>query len=92
MRLVPIPRALADFKRLRSCTDGGPSDWSVRSDHVVINPNLIVQLVSGDDSDKGLEISELEYDPVQFKPVFFLRLPQFPRPVGAIPEVSFTKE
>jgi hypothetical protein len=71
---------------------GGPSDWIVRSDHVVINPNLIAQLVLGDDSDEGLEISALEYDPVQFRTVCFLRLPQFPRPVGAIPEVSFTKE
>ena len=92
MRLVPIPRTLADFKKLRSCMGGGRSDWIVRSDHVVINPNLIVQLASGDDSDKGLEISTLESDPVQFQPVFFLRLPQFPRPVGAIPEISFTKE
>jgi hypothetical protein len=66
---------------------GGRSDWIVCSDHVVINPNLIVQLVSGDDSDKGLEISTLESDPVQFQPVL-----QFPRPVGAIPDVSFTKE
>ena len=71
---------------------GGPSDWIVRSDHVVINPNLIAQLVLGDDSDEDLEISALEYDPVQFRTVCFLRLPQFPRPVGAIPEVSFTKE
>jgi hypothetical protein len=71
---------------------GGLSDGIVRSEHVVISPNLIAQLVSGDDSDKGLEICELEYDPVQLQTVCFLRLPQFPRPVDAIPEVSFTKE
>jgi hypothetical protein len=70
----------------------GPSDWIVRSEHVVINPNLIAQLVSGDDSDEGLEISELEYDSVQLQTVCFLRLPQIPRPVDAIPEVSFIKE
>lgn len=72
--------------------DGSPSDWIVRSDLIVINPGLIAQLVSGDGSDEGLEISTLEYDPVQFQTVCFLSLPQFPRPVGAIPEVSFTKE
>ena len=70
----------------------GLSDWIVRSEHVVINPNLIAQLVSGDDSDEGLEISELEYDSVQLRTVCFLRLPQFPRPVDATPEVSFIKE
>lgn len=59
----------------------------------MINPNLIAQLVSGDDSDdNGLEICELEYDPVQLQTVCFLRLPQFPCRVDAIPEVSFTKE
>ena len=67
----------------------GRSDWIVRSEHVVINPNLIAQLVSGNDSDAGLEISELEYDPVQPQMVCFLRLTQFPRHVDAIPEVSF---
>jgi hypothetical protein len=71
---------------------GGLLDGIVRSEHVVINPNLIAQLVSGDDSDKGLEICELKHDPVQLQTVCFLRLPQFPRPVDAIPEVSFTKE
>jgi hypothetical protein len=70
----------------------GLSDCIVRSEHVVINPNLIAQLVSGDDSDEGLEICELDYDSVQLQTVCFLRLPQFPRPVDAIPEVSFTKE
>jgi len=71
---------------------GGFSGCLVRSEHVVIDPSLIAQLVSGDDSDNGLEISELEYDPVHLKTVCFLRFPQFPRPAVAIPEVSFTKE
>lgn len=72
--------------------DGSLSDWIVRSEHVVINPNMIAQLVSGDDLDKGLEICELEYDPLQLQTVCFLMLPQFPRPVDSILEVSFTKE
>ena len=71
---------------------GGLSDWNVRSEHVVINPHLIAQLVSGDDSDIGLEISALDYDPAQLKTVCFLGLPEFPRPVGAVLEVSFIKE
>jgi hypothetical protein len=72
-------------------------DWGdfpnshVRSEHVVIDSNLIAQLVTGG-SDNGLEICEIEYDPVDLKTVCFLRLPQFPRPVGAIPEISFAKE
>lgn len=77
---------------LRNCMGAGLSDWIVRSEHVVINPDLIAQLVSGDDSDKGLEICELEYDLVQLQTVCFLRLPQFPRPVDAIPKISFIKE
>jgi hypothetical protein len=72
--------------------DAGLSDCILRSEHVVINPNLIAQLVSSGDSDKGLEICELEYDSMQLQTVCFLRLPQFPHPVDAIPEVSFTKE
>jgi len=72
--------------------DGGLSDWIVHSEHIVINPNLFAQLVSGGESDKGLEICELGYDPVQLQTVCFLMLPQFPRPVDAIPEISFTKE
>src|SRR5260370_38319369 len=83
---VTIPRALADFKKLRNCMDVGLSE------SVVINPNLIAQLVSGDDSDNGLEICKLDYDPVHLTTVCFLTLPQFPRHMDAIPEVSFTNE
>jgi hypothetical protein len=71
---------------------GGLSDWIVGMDYVVVHPNLIAQSVSGDDSDRGLEIFVLEYDPVQFQTVCFLRLPQFLCLVDAIPEVSFSKE
>ena len=75
MVLVPIPKALANLKKLRNCMDAGLSDGIVRSEHVVINPNLIAQLVSGNDSNKGLEICELEYDSMQLQTVCFLRLP-----------------
>src|SRR6266849_10096758 len=71
---------------------GDPSDWIVHSEHVVINHKLIAQLISSDDSDKGLEISELKYDPVQLLTACFLGLPQFPRPANAILKVSFAKE
>jgi hypothetical protein len=84
--IVPIPRALADFKKLRNCMDGGLSEY------VVINRNLIAQLVSGDDSDNSLEICKLDYDPVHLTTVCFLTLPRSPRPMDAIPEVSLTKE
>jgi hypothetical protein len=57
----------------------------------VIDTNFIAQLVT-DGSDNGLEICEIEYDPVDLKTVCFLRLPQLPRPVGAIPDISFAKE
>lgn len=57
----------------------------------MIDSNFIAQLVT-DGSDNGLEICEIEYDPVDLKTVCFLRLPQLPRPVGAIPDISFAKE
>ena len=88
----PHPKGSCWFKKLRNCMGGGLSDWIVGMDYVVGHPNLIAQSVSGDDSDRGLEIFVLEYDPVQFQTVCFLRLPQFLCLVGAIPEVSFSKE